>query len=240
MCEQRRLKEKHWTRRADFLEEDNRDLKAQVPYDKAASLKEELKKVKGELAESQRINVLLNTKKRKLVEDYLGLRKRHEEVATQRDKLQAESSGFDLQINQLSGYRDVVVTEASRATQETKRLEGEVKLLEDEAIQHPNKLWAAVENYKQSFEFEAVLAAAVESFKKSPEFLDALGANGAYGTCSFVRKYKEKYLGLRSNYEEFQEDYNSSWFVNLNLDALSKDEEDEEAAPSSNNAAPKA
>ncbi|GAA0159274.1 hypothetical protein LIER_16092 [Lithospermum erythrorhizon] len=95
-------------------------------------------------------------------------------------------------------------------------------------------------DYKQSSEFEATLSASVDSFKKSPEFVDALGANVAYGAYSFVRNYKEKYPGLCSDYKEFQEDYNSSWFADLNLDAPSEDEEDKEAAPSSSDAAPKA
>ncbi|GAA0164590.1 hypothetical protein LIER_20185 [Lithospermum erythrorhizon] len=62
----------------------------QVPTKRAVLLEEELAKVKGELAESQ-----WNTEKKKLVEDYLGLRKRHEEVTSQRDKLKDESSGFN-------------------------------------------------------------------------------------------------------------------------------------------------
>ncbi|GAA0148249.1 hypothetical protein LIER_42986 [Lithospermum erythrorhizon] len=164
-------------------------------------MEEDLKKVKGELVESQLIKVLLNTEKKKLAKDYQGF------------------------------------PETSRATQEAKRLEEEVKRLEDEASQHSKKLWAAVENYKQSFEFEGALIVVVESFKKSSEFLDALGVNVVYGAYSFVRKYKEKYPELRSDYEEFQEDYNSSWFADLNLDAPSEDEEDEEAAPPSSNAA---
>ncbi|GAA0165162.1 hypothetical protein LIER_20634 [Lithospermum erythrorhizon] len=83
-------------RRADYLGEENKDLKAQAPSEKATSLEEELVKVKGELAESQQINVLLNTEKKKLTEDYLGLCKKHEEVSSQRDKLKEESSGFDI------------------------------------------------------------------------------------------------------------------------------------------------
>ncbi|GAA0167244.1 hypothetical protein LIER_40340 [Lithospermum erythrorhizon] len=128
--------------------------------------------------------------------------------------------------------RDAAVAKASSATQEVKRLEGEVKRLEDDTSQHPKKLWAAVENFKQSTEFEGALYAAVERFKKSQEFLDAMGANAAYGMWSFIIKYKEKYLGLHSDYEEFQEGYNSSWFVELSLNAPSEDEE-EEAPPAS-------
>ncbi|GAA0150282.1 hypothetical protein LIER_09258 [Lithospermum erythrorhizon] len=137
-------------RRADNLGEENKDLKAQAPFEKVASLEEELAIVKQELVDSQQINVLLNTEKRKPIEDYLGLRKRYEE--------------------------------------EAQRLECEVERLEDAVSQHPKKLWAAVENYKRSFEFVATLAATVEIFKKSPEFLDALGANVAYRAYSFVRK----------------------------------------------------
>ncbi|GAA0152375.1 hypothetical protein LIER_37479 [Lithospermum erythrorhizon] len=210
------------------LGEENKDLKAQAPSEKAASLEEELAKLKAGLTESRWINFLLNTKNNKLIEDYLGLRKKHEEVVSQWDKLQSESSGFDLQIIQLNGYRDPAVAKASSATQEVQRLKGEVKHLRDAASQHPKKLWVAIENFKQSVKFEGAFFAAVEHFKKSPEFLDALGANDAYGVCSFVRKYKEKYLGLRSDYEEFQEGYNSSWFSELSLDAPSEDEEEEE------------
>ncbi|GAA0142254.1 hypothetical protein LIER_03197 [Lithospermum erythrorhizon] len=72
-------------------------------------------------------------------------------------------------------------TSSQRRAQEVQRPEGEVKRLEDAATQHPKKLWAAVENFKKSAEFEGTLSAAVECFKKSPEFLDALGANAAYG-----------------------------------------------------------
>ncbi|GAA0168222.1 hypothetical protein LIER_22987 [Lithospermum erythrorhizon] len=99
------------------------------------------------------------------------------------------------------------------------------------ASQHPKKLWAAVENYKQPLKFEAAISSAVESFKKSPEFLDVLGSNVAYGVYSFVRKYKEKYPNLRSDYQELQEGYNPSWFAELSLDAPSEYEEDEEEAP---------
>ncbi|GAA0169848.1 hypothetical protein LIER_24236 [Lithospermum erythrorhizon] len=141
-------------RRADNLGEENKDLKAQAPFEKVASLEEELAK--------------------------------------------------------LSGYRDAAVAKASRPIQEVQWLECEVKRLQDAASQHPKKLWAAVENYKQSFEIKAALAAAVESFKKSPEFVDALGANAAYGAYSFTS------------------------------DAPSEDEEDEETAPLSSDAAPKA
>ncbi|GAA0144150.1 hypothetical protein LIER_04667 [Lithospermum erythrorhizon] len=181
-------------RRAKYLGEENKDLKAQPPSEKAASLEEELAKVKGELVESWRINVTLNTEKKKLVEDYLGLRKKHKEVVSQRDKLQSYSSGFDLQITQLSGYWDVVVVEASRATKE-----------------------------------------------KSPEFLDALGPNAAYVVYSFVRKYKEKHPVIRSDYEEFQEGYNSYWFAELSFDAPSEDEEEEKGegeAPHTREVAP--
>ncbi|GAA0156144.1 hypothetical protein LIER_38221 [Lithospermum erythrorhizon] len=225
-------------RRADRFEEENKDLKAQAPSEKTASLEEDLTKVREELAESQQINALLNTKNKKLVEDYLGLPKKHEEVTSQQDKLKEESSGFDLQITQLSGYRDAAIAESSRATQVAKRLKDEVKRSEDAGNQHPKELWAAVENFKPSSEFENALSSDVERFKESPEFLDALGANAAYGVCSFVRKYKEKYPGLRSDYEEFQEGYNSSWFAELSLDAPFEDEEDEEQAPLVREAAP--
>ncbi|GAA0153212.1 hypothetical protein LIER_11508 [Lithospermum erythrorhizon] len=186
-------------RRVDFLGEENRNLKAQVPSDKAASLEEELNKVKwgarGEPADQR---------------PYLGLCKKHEDVATQRDKIKAESSCFNLQITQLSGIRDVVLAKASRSTQETKRLEEEVKRLEDVASQYPKAIWAAVENFKQTTEFEGALSTDVESFKKSPEFIDALGLMLLMG------------------------------LIDLNLDAPCKDEEDEEATPPSNDAAPKA
>ncbi|GAA0154629.1 hypothetical protein LIER_12556 [Lithospermum erythrorhizon] len=104
-------------RREDRLEEENKYLQTQAPSGKAASLEEELAKLKGELVEGQGINILLNTKKKKLTKDYLGLRKKHEEVTSQQDKLKEESSSFDLQTTQLSGYRDTVVAEASRPTQ---------------------------------------------------------------------------------------------------------------------------
>ncbi|GAA0141458.1 hypothetical protein LIER_02595 [Lithospermum erythrorhizon] len=188
-------------RRADCLGEENKDLKAQDPSAKVTSLEEELAKVKAELAGSHRINVLLNNEKKKLMEDYLGLQKRHEDATSKLDKLKAESSGFDVQITQLSRYKDAAVAEAYRTIQE------------------------------QSTEFESALSAAVERFKKSSEFLDALGANAAYGVCSFVRKYKEKYPDLHADYIEFQEGYNSSWFAELSLDAPSDDEEDENEAP---------
>ncbi|GAA0139728.1 hypothetical protein LIER_01216 [Lithospermum erythrorhizon] len=176
----------------DFLREKNKDLKAQAPSEKVASLEEELAKVKGELVESQQINVRLTTERRKLMEDFLRLRKKHEEVSIQRDKLQEESLGFDLQITQLSEYRDAALAEASRTKEKAKRLAGEVKRMEDAASQHPKELWAAVENFKQSAAFENTISLAVENFKKSPEFIDALGANAAYGAYSFVRKFKEK------------------------------------------------
>ncbi|GAA0186317.1 hypothetical protein LIER_33605 [Lithospermum erythrorhizon] len=225
----------------------------EAPSEKIASLEEELAKVRGELAECQRINVLLNNEKKKLTEYYLGLHKKHEEVTSQWDKLKEESSGFDIQITQLSGYRDVAIAEASRTTQEAKPLEDEVKCLEDVTSQHPKELWAAVENFKQSAEFKGALSATVdvtprhgapvERFKKSPEFLDTLGVNAAYGAYIFVRKYREKYPDLHCDYQEFQEDYNSSWFTELSLDAPSEEEdeeEEEEGAPLANDAAPKA
>ncbi|GAA0146921.1 hypothetical protein LIER_06751 [Lithospermum erythrorhizon] len=164
-------------RRANCIGEENKDLKAQDPSEKVASLEKELAKVKAKLVGSHRINLLLNTEKKQLMEDYLGLPKRHEDATSQLDKLKAEISGFDLQITQLNGR------------------------LEDVASQHPKKLWAAVENFKQS----------AELFKKSPEFLDALWANAAYGVCTLFRKYKEKYPGFRADYIEFQEGYNPSW-----------------------------
>ncbi|GAA0144549.1 hypothetical protein LIER_04969 [Lithospermum erythrorhizon] len=148
-------------RRVDFLGKENKDLRAQAPSKKTASLEEELAKVRGQLAKSQRINVLLNTEKKKLMEDYLGLPKKHEEVTSQQHKLKVESSGFDIQIAQLSGYRDAALAEASRATQEAKRIEDEVKHLQDTVSQHPKELWAAIENFKQSVEFEGALSAIV-------------------------------------------------------------------------------
>ncbi|GAA0155695.1 hypothetical protein LIER_13368 [Lithospermum erythrorhizon] len=57
----------------------------------------------------------------------------------------------------------------------------------------------------------------------------------------FVRNYKEKHPSLRSDYEEFQEGYNSSWFTELSLDAPSEGEEEEKGegeAPHSREAAP--
>ncbi|GAA0165486.1 hypothetical protein LIER_20879 [Lithospermum erythrorhizon] len=191
-------------RRADNLEEENKGLKTRL-------LLRKLLRSRGELAESQRINVLLNTKQKRLAEDYLGLRKRHEK---------------------LSGYGDTAVAEASRATQEVKRFEGEVKRLEDLVSQCPKELWAAVKNFKQSSEFQNALSSVVDHFKKSLEFLKTLGAIATYGVCSFIRKYKEKYPGLLSDYKEFQEGYNLSWFADLSLDAPSEDEEEEEAPPS--------
>ncbi|GAA0144747.1 hypothetical protein LIER_05110 [Lithospermum erythrorhizon] len=178
-------------KRADNLEEENKGLKTQVLSKETVSLKEEIEKLRGEITESHRINVLLSTERKKLVEDYLGLRKKNEEVAFQQDKLAAESSGA--------------------------------------ASQHPKKLWATVENFKQLAEFENALSTTVERFKESPKFLDGLGANAAYGVCSFVRKYKE-YSNLRYDYIEFQEGYNPSWFAEVSLDAASDDEEDENEA----------
>ncbi|GAA0150654.1 hypothetical protein LIER_09546 [Lithospermum erythrorhizon] len=66
------------------------------------------------------------------------------------------------------------------------------------------ELWVVVEHFKKLSEFEGALFAAVERFKKSPEFLEALGANGAYGVCSFFRKYKEKFSDLCSDYQKFR------------------------------------
>ncbi|GAA0164589.1 hypothetical protein LIER_20184 [Lithospermum erythrorhizon] len=86
---------------------------------------------------------------------------------------------------------------------------GEVKSLEDATSQHPKELWAVVERFNQSSEFEGAHSVAVDRFKKSPEFLDALGANAAYG------------------------------FAELSLDALSEDEEDEEEAPPASDVAPR-
>ncbi|GAA0138714.1 hypothetical protein LIER_00406 [Lithospermum erythrorhizon] len=105
-----------------------------------------------------------------------------------------------------------------------------VKELQEESAELQNTLLAAVEKFKESKEFKAALSTAVESFKTSPEFLDALGANSAYGAFSFVKKYKEKYPELRSDYAEFQKDYKSSWFADLDLDASSSEEKDEEDA----------
>ncbi|GAA0166174.1 hypothetical protein LIER_21393 [Lithospermum erythrorhizon] len=176
-------------RKADCFGEENKDLRSQGPSWKTAELEEKLARVKKKLTKYLRINVLHNTEQKKLMEDYLGLHKKHEEVSSQRDKIQEESSDFDIQITQLSGYRDAVVVEASHVTQEVKRLEAEVKRLENAMSQNPKELWAAVENFKQYAEFEGALSAAAEHFKKSPEFLDALGANAAYWAYSFVRKY---------------------------------------------------
>ncbi|GAA0165720.1 hypothetical protein LIER_21047 [Lithospermum erythrorhizon] len=137
--------------------------------------------------------------------------------------------------------------------EEVKELREEFQTLKDAATLHPKEIWAAVENYKQSAElqnallaavdkfkesreFEAALSAAVERFKTSPKFLDAMGANSAYGAFSFVKKYKEKYPDLRSDYEKFLEDYKGSCFTDLDLDASSGDEEDEGDAPPSGNA----
>ncbi|GAA0170862.1 hypothetical protein LIER_25035 [Lithospermum erythrorhizon] len=134
--------------------------------------------------------------------------------------------------------------------EEVKELREEGQTLKDTVTRHPKEILAAVENYKRSAElqnallaaveefkesreFEAALSAVVERFKTSPEFLDAMGANSAYGAFSFVKKYKEKYPDLRSDYAKFQEDYKGSWFTDLDLDASSSDEEDEgDAAPS--------
>ncbi|GAA0162676.1 hypothetical protein LIER_39456 [Lithospermum erythrorhizon] len=55
----------------------------------------------------------------------------------------------------------------------------------------------------------------------SLEFVDALGANVAFGALSFVR----------SDFAEFQKDYESSWFTVLDLDASSSGEEDDEEPP---------
>ncbi|GAA0150668.1 hypothetical protein LIER_37158 [Lithospermum erythrorhizon] len=90
---------------------------------------------------------------------------------------------------------------------------------------------AAVEDFKASPEFEAALLAAVERFKASPEFVDALGANAAFGAFSFVKSVKEKYPSIRSDFAEFRKDYESSWFAELDLDAPSNEEEDDEEAP---------
>ncbi|GAA0173582.1 hypothetical protein LIER_41552 [Lithospermum erythrorhizon] len=170
-------------RRAHCLGEENKDLLSQGPSGKIAELEEESARVKKELVEGQRINVLLKTEKKKLMEDYFGLHKKHEEITL------------------LSEYRDAVAAEASSATEEVNRLEAVVKRL---------KVWAALENFKQSAEFEGALSVAVEHFKKSSEFLDALGVDVAYGAYNFVRKYKKKYPDLCSDYEKLQEYYNSS------------------------------
>ncbi|GAA0187552.1 hypothetical protein LIER_34840 [Lithospermum erythrorhizon] len=227
-------------RRANSLDFENQCLLAQVPSEKEALLEEELVRVKEDLAKCQRINSLLHTEKRKLNEDYLGLYKKYEDVSAKCKKLKDESSGFDCQITQLCGIRDVALAEASCAREEVKQLREEVQDLKDATTRHPKEIWAAVENYKQSAElqstllavieesqkFEASLSAAVERFKKSPKFFDALGANSAYGAFNFVKKYKEKYPDLRSDYAKFQEDYKGSWFADLDIDASSSDDED--------------
>ncbi|GAA0142313.1 hypothetical protein LIER_03243 [Lithospermum erythrorhizon] len=129
-----------------------------------------------------------------------------------------------IQITQLFGIWDVALAEASCVREE-------IKELREESAELQNTLLAAVEEFKESREFEAALSAGVERFKTSPEFLDALGANSAYGAFSFVKKYKEKYPDLRSDYAKFQEDYKGSWFADLDLNASSSDDEDEEGSP---------
>ncbi|GAA0143986.1 hypothetical protein LIER_04546 [Lithospermum erythrorhizon] len=58
-----------------------------------------------------------------MVDNALELRKKLEEVTAQCDSLKEESSGFDLQITQLSEVRDKALAESSRAQAEVQRLE---------------------------------------------------------------------------------------------------------------------
>ncbi|GAA0145191.1 hypothetical protein LIER_36084 [Lithospermum erythrorhizon] len=89
---------------------------------------------------------------------------------------------------------DTIVAEASRATLLVKRVEEDGKRIEDAPSQRRKELWADVENYKQSLEFEGALSLVVEHFKKSLEFLDGLGANTAYGVCSSSRGTRRSIL----------------------------------------------
>ncbi|GAA0171162.1 hypothetical protein LIER_25260 [Lithospermum erythrorhizon] len=166
-------------RRADRLDDENRDLQSHVPSNevRVKELKVELVKVKKELDYDRRITITLNSEKKKLVDNALELCKKLEE----------------------------------------------------------KQLWAVVVSFKSSSEFENILSRVVEDFMESPEFHLALGCNAAYRVCNFVKKYKEKYPTLRSDYEEFQEGYDPSWFEDLSLDPPSSDED--EAAP--DEAAPK-
>ncbi|GAA0147349.1 hypothetical protein LIER_36501 [Lithospermum erythrorhizon] len=153
--------------------------------------------------------------KRKLNEDYLGLHKKFEDVSAKNQKLKDKSSGFDCQITQLSAIQDASLAEIALARKEAEELQ------EDE-----------------SKEFEAAISAAVERFKASPEFVDTLGTNAAFGAFGFVKKYKDKYPELRFDFEEFQENYKSSWFTDLDLDALSSEEENKEDALPAGDAPP--
>ncbi|GAA0165280.1 hypothetical protein LIER_20723 [Lithospermum erythrorhizon] len=157
-------------------------------------------------------------------------------------------------VKKLSATRDAALEETKLARWEVEDLQKENESLKIAAAQHKKDIWAVVENYKVStelqerfeaassvavedfkvsLEFEAALLAAVERFKASPEFNDDLGANAAFGAFSFVKSCKEKYPELCSDFAEFQKDYESSWFADLDLDASSSEEEDEEDAPPS-------
>ncbi|GAA0168849.1 hypothetical protein LIER_23473 [Lithospermum erythrorhizon] len=141
------------------------------------------------------------------------------ELARRANSLDFENQRLMAQITQLCGIRDAALAETACAREEVKELQEEVQALKDVAARHPKKVWAAVENYKQSAElrdtilaaveefkeskeFEAALSAAVECFTTSPEFLDTLGINVAFGAFSFVKKYKEKYPDLRSDFAQ--------------------------------------
>ncbi|GAA0157477.1 hypothetical protein LIER_14735 [Lithospermum erythrorhizon] len=65
-------------RRGDCIDDENRDLKAHVPSNevKVKELKIELQKVKKELDHDRRIAITLNSKKNKLVDNALELRKK--------------------------------------------------------------------------------------------------------------------------------------------------------------------
>ncbi|GAA0147409.1 hypothetical protein LIER_07117 [Lithospermum erythrorhizon] len=103
-------------RQTNHFDEENKDLQAQVPLVRTTKLEVELARVKKELDEDRRVNVLLNAEKRKLVHNSLELRRKLDEVTAQRDKLEVENSGFDLHITQLSEIRDNSVAESSRAS----------------------------------------------------------------------------------------------------------------------------
>ncbi|GAA0172820.1 hypothetical protein LIER_26566 [Lithospermum erythrorhizon] len=235
-----------WAHNLDF---ENQRLLAQVPSDKEASLEEEVAKLNDEKAkleaewvDAQQIAGSLLTAKRRLLDDCLGLRKKFEDATAENQKLGEESSNFDIQITQLSATRDAALEETKLARQEAEDLQKEKEVLKNAAARHKKDIWAAVENYKVSTElwerfeaascvavedfkaspeFEAALLAIVERFKASPEFNDALGTNAAFGAFSFVKRCKEKYPELRSDFPEFQKDYESSWFADLDLDASS-------------------
>ncbi|GAA0157797.1 hypothetical protein LIER_14984 [Lithospermum erythrorhizon] len=153
--------------------------------------------------------------------------------------IQVGNTGFELerQANNLDFENQRLLAQVP--SEEEASLEEELaKLKEDLAkTELQNAFLAVIEEFKESKEFDAALSADVERF---PEFLDALGANSAYGAFSFVKKYKEKYPELRSDYVKFQEDYKGSWFADLDLDASSNVEKDEEDAPPTGDAPPSA